>query len=254
MLRGAIFDLGSTLIYNQYHNDWPKIRPRMIADLAAELRAQGLALDADSFSRAFVRNLTDFDAQRQTHFKEITTEYTLRTTLAGLGVALNGLDFSRALAAFFSFSEESWRLMPGAHETLAELKGRGLRLAIISNAADDANVQRLIDNHNLRYYFDPIVVSAAAGIRKPNPRIFDFVLNAWQFSPAEVVMIGDTLGADVLGAKNAGLKSVWVTMQADTPDNAAHRDTILPDAIASSLADLPGLIEKLSADVADERR
>jgi len=39
-----------------------------------------------------------------------------------------------------------------------------------------------------------------------------------------------------------GMKSVWVTMEADTPDNNAHRHTILPDAVAASLDELPSLL------------
>jgi putative hydrolase of the HAD superfamily len=245
MVRGAIFDLGSTLIYNHYDNDWPRLRPRMIADLAADLRAQGLAIDPGAFAAAYARNLADFDAQRQTHFKEITTEYVLRKTLDDLGLSLNGLNAARAVAAYYAYSESQWTAMPHVHETLQELQRRGLRLALISNAADDANVQRLIDNQNLRGYFDPIIVSAAAGIRKPNPKIFQPVIEGWGLPPSEIVMIGDTLGADVLGAKNAGLKSVWVTMQADTPSNIAHRHTIVPDAVAASLAELPAILDSL---------
>ncbi len=247
MLRGAIFDLGSTLISNDYNNNWSKLRPRMIADLIAELQAQRLVFDPEPFAGAFTRTFNDFDAQRQTHFKEITSEYVLRTVLNELNIPPDGLDFPRALAAYFAFSETLWKPMPHVHETLAELGSArlGLKLAIVSNAADTANVQRLIDNHRLRRYFDPIVVSAAVGVRKPNPRIFAPVLEAWPIPPAEIVMIGDTLGADTLGAKHAGMKSVWVTMEADTPSNEAHRHTIIPDAIANSLAELPEILERI---------
>jgi len=245
MLRGAIFDLGSTLISNEFNNRWSILRPSMIASLTFDLHAQGLTLDADSFAAAFTRVFNDFDAQRQTHFKEITSDYVLRTTFNSLGLNPDGLDLARALAAYFAPSEALWKPMPGVYETIETLRVRGLKLAIVSNAADDANVQRLIDNHHLRPYFDPIVVSAAAGVRKPNPRIFDPVFAAWHLPPAEVVMIGDTLGADILGAHNVGMKSVWVTMEADTPANEAHQHTILPDAVADSLAELPDLLAKL---------
>ncbi|MBI5350945.1 MAG: HAD-IA family hydrolase, partial [Chloroflexi bacterium] len=126
------------------------------------------------------------------------------------------------------------------------LQERGLKLAIVSNAADSANVQRLIDNAHLRSYFDPIIISANVGVPKPNPRIFDPVLKTWGFTANEVVVIGDTLGADILGAKNAHIKSIWVTMQADTPYNTAHRDTIVPDAICDSLDQLPAILQQIA--------
>ena len=251
MLRGAIFDLGSTLISNEFNNRWSDLRPRLIAALVSDLRAQGLPFDAGRFSETFTRTFNDFDSQRQTHFKEITTEYVLRVAFDLLGLSPNGLDFSRALAAYFGPSEALWKPMPGLYELIETLRARGLRLAIVSNAADDANVQRLVDNHRLRPYFDPIVVSAAIGVRKPNPRIFDPVFRAWAIPLAEIVMVGDTLGADILGARHAGLKSVWLTMEADTPDNKAHRHTIIPDAVAASLAELPDLFERLDASRGD---
>ena len=246
MLHGAIFDLGSTLISNEYNNRWSILRPRMIATLVADLHTQGLAFDDSVFANAFTRTFTDFDSQRQTHFKEVTTEYVLQETLKYLGLNPNRLDYQQALAAYFGPSEALWKPMPHVHETLTTLRDRGLKLAIVSNAADTANVHRLIDNHNLRAYFDPIVVSASIGVRKPNPRIFDPVLNAWPtLPPAAMVMIGDTLGADILGAQNVGLKSIWVTMESDTPYNNAHRHTIIPDAVIASLDQLPSLINRL---------
>jgi HAD superfamily hydrolase (TIGR01509 family) len=244
MLRGVIFDLGSTLVSHEYYNRWPDLRPKMIEALAADLRQQGLSLDNAAFGDAFSRNFYDFDSQRQTHFKEITSEYTLRATLDALKFSPDRIDFPRALAAFFAPSEALWTPMPGVYTTLDTLRERGLKLAIVSNAADNANVQRMIDNANLRPYFDPIVVSAAAGIRKPNPLIFQPVLAAWGIPPAEIAMVGDTLGADVLGAQHIGMKSVWVTMEADTPANIAHKDTILPDAVIESLDKLPSILDR----------
>jgi len=246
MLRGLIFDLGSTLIFNQHNNQWSKLRPRMVADLVVELKAQGLAFDDDQFAAAFIHNIEDFDQQRQTHFKEITTEYILRVTFQEFNIQANHLDLPRALAALFSFSESQWQPMPHVHPTLRRLQERGLKLAIVSNAADNANVQRLIDNAHLRSYFDPIIVSANVGVRKPNPRIFEPVLKAWNVPANDVVVIGDTLGADILGAKNANMKSIWVTMQADTPYNTAHRDTIVPDAVCDTLDKLPEALQQIA--------
>ncbi|MBI5348962.1 MAG: HAD family hydrolase, partial [Chloroflexi bacterium] len=246
MLRGLIFDLGSTLIYNQHNNQWSQLRPRLVADLVVDLKAQGLTFDNEQFTATFIRNIEDFDQQRQTHFKEITTEYILRVTFKELNIQADHLNLPRALAALFSFSESQWQPMPHVHPTLRLLQERGLKLAIVSNAADSANVQRLIDNAHLRSYFDPIIISANVGVRKPNPRIFDPVLKTWGFIANEVVVIGDTLGADILGAKNAHIKSIWVTMQADTPYNAAHRDTIVPDAICDSLDQLPAILQQIA--------
>jgi putative hydrolase of the HAD superfamily len=145
---------------------------------------------------------------------------------------------AQALQAYYAHSETQWRVMPGAHATLEQLRQAGLRLGLISNAGDDANVQRLIDQAGLRAYFDPILVSAAVGLRKPNPQIFALVLSAWGLPPAECVMVGDTLGADILGAQLAGLRHVWLTAHADHPANQAHRGQIVPEMEVASLPEL----------------
>jgi HAD superfamily hydrolase (TIGR01662 family) len=128
---------------------------------------------------------------------------------------------------------------------LGALRKAGYRLGMISNASDDADVQALIDKAGVRPYFEVILTSAAVGIRKPNPRIFHMALERLGTSPGKTAMVGDTLGADILGANNAGMFSIWITRRADVPDNRAHLDTIRPDAVIDTLSDLPRLLESL---------
>ncbi len=129
-----------------------------------------------------------------------------------------------------------------SHAVLQDLSNQGYRLGMISNAGDDADVQVLVDKANLRGYFDFILTSAALGIRKPNPRIFEIGLEVWKLPVGRVAMVGDTLGADILGAQLSGLTGIWITRRADTPANRAHSQTILPDAEISTLSELPELL------------
>ena len=116
----------------------------------------------------------------------------------------------------------------------------GYRLAMVSNAADDANTQVLVDKLGARPYVEFVLSSAAQGIRKPNPLIFLFALGRMGVAPERAVMVGDTLGADILGAHNSGMFAVWVTRRADRPANRAHAATIQPDAQVDRLSELPG--------------
>jgi FMN phosphatase YigB (HAD superfamily) len=61
-------------------------------------------------------------------------------------------------------------------------------------------------------------------------------------------MIGDMLGADILGAQMAGLHNVWLTAHADHPANRAHRGHILPEAQIAALTELPALLEKMDKE------
>lgn len=248
MIRGVIFDLGSTLIVNAHDHNWGAVLPRMRGDLLRHLQAAGYTLDGPAFLNRFSAKFQEFDEQRQTDWVEYTTEWILRRTLEEMGAPPPGPEvIAQALHAYYAYSESLWHPMPGLHETLQRLAAMQPKLGLISNASDDTNVQRLIDAVDVRRYFDPIIVSAAVGIRKPNPKIFELVLSRWQLPAEACVMVGDTLGADILGAQLAGLHNIWLTAQAAHPANRAHRDTILPEAVAATLADVPALIEKLQA-------
>ncbi len=245
MIRGVIFDLGSTLIYSGYDQNWGTILPRMRADLLRHLNARGYALDPQAFLNRLAANTAVFDEQRQRDWVEYTTTYLLTRTLEELGAPPpTPAALAEALNAYYAYSEGLYELLPEAHATLTALQAAGLRLAIISNAGDNDNVQRLIDNAQLRPYFDPIIVSAAVGLRKPNPRIFDHVLRPWGLPAHACVMVGDTLGADILGAQMAGLHNVWLTAHADSPANHAHRGNIVPEAEIAALRELPALLRQ----------
>ena len=243
MIRGVIFDLGSTLIYTHLDGQWNKIIPRMNADLLAHLQTQGYALAESAFIPRFADNFAAMDRQRQIDWQETTAAQVLTQTLAELGAPpLTPPALAQALQAYYAYSETLWQPMPGVYEVLPQLQAAGYRLAIISNASDRDNVDRLIDQARLRRYFDPIIISAAAGIRKPARAIFDRVLKPWGLPAGECVMVGDTLAADILGAQMAGLHHIWISSHADRPDNRARRGDIIPEAEITALAELPALL------------
>jgi putative hydrolase of the HAD superfamily len=245
MIRAVIFDLGSTLIYNRHDLNWPLALNRMRGDLVAHLQAAGYPIDPAPFLARFAEKVNEYSDQRQSDWVEYTTTWILNSTLAELNLPAPPPEVAQAaLAAYYAYSESLWQPVDGLHATLQALAAAGLRLGLISNAADNGNVQRLIDWAELRRYFDPIVVSAAVGLRKPNPAIFERVLQAWNLPPAECVMVGDTLGADILGAQLAGLHNVWFSPHANHPANLAHRGNIIPEVELTRLEDLPAVVAR----------
>jgi HAD superfamily hydrolase (TIGR01549 family) len=242
-MHGIIFDLGSTLLHNTHDHQWGPLLPRLRRDLLAYLLEQGVAVEPQAFLNRFSANFDTFDRQRQTDFVEYTTGYVLNLTLVELGLQPLGTDaMAGALRAYYAYSETLWKTMPGAHEALSALQAMGLRLALASNAQDADNVGRLLDRFDLRRYLDPIIVSAAVRIRKPNPRIFDPILSAWGCGPANALMVGDTLGADILGAQLAGLPHIWLTAHRHHPANQAHLGNIVPEAEAESLDQVVAIV------------
>jgi putative hydrolase of the HAD superfamily len=262
-VRGAIFDLGHTLM--RLDGTWPEVFEQGVADLAAYLEVQGLAIDGVAFGSALLERRAEVYARAKETRREVTAEASMRWTLAQWGLADPDPALIRgAIDAFFAYEDRCWLAFPEAVAVLRELAGRGLRLGMFSNATDDLFIQRLVDRLGFRPWLDPALSSAGTGIRKPDPAAFAPILEAWDLPPASVVMVGDTLEADILGAQLAGMRGVWIPAREDARQQAedarqeaedARQEggsgrpaapppaTIVPDAILDRLGELPALIQ-----------
>ena len=192
----VIFDLGGTLIY--FDGEWPEILQQSDRALFNFLQSAGLSLDEVRFLGQFRDEMEAYYRERETEFIEYTTLYILREILKEWGYyGLPESMLRSALRASYSVTQVYWKTESDSGQVLEELKRQGYRLGMISNAGDDADVQVLVDQADLRGYFDFILTSAALGIRKPNPRIFQIGLDQWSLPATRVAMVGDTLGADI---------------------------------------------------------
>lgn len=241
--KGLLFDLGNTLLY--FDGTWPEVFSKSDQELFAHLNSVGFDLDP-SFMQEFRQRLNAYYEQRESEFIEHTAGYVLKTLLEDWGHLDVSDDILRpALKQMYAVSQQYWIPEEDTRPTLIALREKGYRLGVISNASDDADVQTLVDKAEIRELIDFALSSAACGVRKPNPRIFEIALENWKFDKNEVAIVGDTLGADILGGKNAGIFNIWITRRADTPGNKDHAATILPDASIETLAELPELLESI---------
>ena len=107
---------------------------------------------------------------------------------------------------------------------------------------------RRLEKRNLTDYFDPILVSAGEGIRKPHVRLYQKVLQAWDIAPEQVVMIGDSLMEDILGAQRSEIHQIWMKEHVDTPQNYEVSLQIRPEAVADKFQEIPGLIREMNRE------
>lgn len=104
--------------------------------------------------------------------------------------------------------EEAW-LLPGAEDFCRTLSRTGLTLAIATNGLPVAQRGRYVRT-GLDRYIPHLFISMELGASKPRPEFFQRILDKLQVSdPARVVMVGDGLGTDILGANRAGIDSIW---------------------------------------------
>lgn len=77
-----------------------------------------------------------------------------------------------------------------------------------SNGIYDMQINRL-KKSNLDKYFKDIFVSDKMGYEKPDNRFFEKIMNLTKYSNNNLIMIGDSIKSDIIGAKNSGIKSIY---------------------------------------------
>jgi putative hydrolase of the HAD superfamily len=108
---------------------------------------------------------------------------------------------------------EAWRIADGAPELLAELKRRGLKLAVISNW--DERLPTLLERLDLGRFFDATIVSSLVGVEKPHPRIFETALTALDVEAARALHVGDSRLDDLEGALAAGMHALLLSRKGE---------------------------------------
>jgi putative hydrolase of the HAD superfamily len=97
-------------------------------------------------------------------------------------------------------------LFEGTFEILDYLNDK-YTLHIITNGFEEAQEKKMATS-SIRNYFETVTNSEMVGVKKPNPKIFNFALNIANAKVEESIMIGDSLEADIEGADNIGMDTI----------------------------------------------
>ncbi|APY10388.1 noncanonical pyrimidine nucleotidase, YjjG family [Seonamhaeicola sp. S2-3] len=81
-------------------------------------------------------------------------------------------------------------------------------LHIITNGFEEVQQKKLIRS-NIDKYFKTVTNSEMVGVKKPNPKIFNYALNMAETKVENSIMIGDSYEADILGAQNVGMDVIF---------------------------------------------
>ncbi len=240
MVRGVIFDLGGTLAAPENHLADDALDRLNAGGLLRWLRQRGLQVDGD-FVEALVDERRANEVKRARVASEVTAVDALRPVLQRYHLPHDDGFISEAEVAFFQPELLTMRPLPGAPEILTRLRALGLRAGLASNASSDYFVQTCCQRLAFDAFLDPIVSSAAVGWQKPDRRMFDPFLSAWSLPPGQVVMVGDTPAADIVGANRLAMRSILIPgMRPHGPSAAGAR----PDAVGADLFAVAGTLEQ----------
>lgn len=141
-----------------------------------------------------------------------------------LGLSLDGREFE---ARFIELLHESTEEVPEARALLEYLHGKKYRIYAVSNAMQFQQENRL-NKSGLAMYFDGIYTSEFLGASKPSREFFDaFFSDVPDISKDEVLLIGDSLTADIAGGKRYGLTTCWFNNGARHSSSGSFSDFVV---------------------------
>ena len=238
-IKGLLFDLYGTLIDIETDEGMEEI----YRGIAHFLTYHGVHLHRWEVRDHYYRIMHQQRDQSGEEHPEIIVEEIWDTLLKEQGMRPASARFrlTTILAQLYrGISRKRLRSYPGVKETLDFLRG-SYRLALVSDA-QPCFARPEIRAVGLEGYFDPVVISAEYGFRKPDPRLFKAALEGRTLNPQEVVFVGNDMHRDIFGASRLGIKTIFFASNQGTQ---SHPDTN-PTYVITRLEQLPEAVAALS--------
>jgi len=224
MTAAVFFDVGNTLLYPY---------PSVSAVVREVLEAAGHVHEVEAIDAL----IPLVDQYYEDRYREDDTFWTSEQETSGVWVGMYSLLCRQlgitedaetlALRVYDEFGHpRRWKAYQDVVPTIERLKARGLKVGVISNW--DRRLEILLEGLGLASALDAVVSSAAVGLRKPDPRIFELACRRLGVEPGQAVHVGDHHYADIIGARSVGMTAVLID----------RHDTGTTDADISDLYEL----------------
>jgi len=245
VIRAVTLDCWGTLLLDGPGSD-DRYRPQRLRAFATVLSAAGVTVSAAQLERAYTASGRRLAAVWQ-RLRDVPVEGHVSAVLEAVDPDLPARLAATTIAELVdAYASPALRVPPavddGARTALAELKTRGLALAVVSNTmrTPGAVLRQVLDRAGLLVPFAALTFSDECGIRKPDPEIFLRTLREVGVRPEEAVHVGDDPVLDVEGARDAGMAGVIQVA-------AGGRATgpVKPDSVIGDLAALPAALDRL---------
>lgn len=182
-----------------------------------------IEISLDDFLTAYMPiNLAYWKLFREQKINKTELRYLrLKRTFDSLGFRISNEIIHLLSEQYIEHLASFTHLLPYTREILDYLSPR-YRLHIITNGFAAVQEKKL-RNANILGYFDLIINSEMAGVKKPDPRIFLLALKCASVPASKGLMIGDNLEADILGAQAVGLHTLHYNVHSDPKHNYCNR-------------------------------
>jgi putative hydrolase of the HAD superfamily len=204
-IKGILFDLYGTLIDIETDESMEEI----YRGIAHFLTYQGIYLHRWDVRDLYYRIMKEQKERSTEEHPEIEVVSIWDTFLRqqGMESAVSRKELAMTLAQLYrGISRKRLQLYPSVKGTLDELKSTHA-LALISDAQPCYAFPE-IRAVSLDGYFDPIIISAEYGFRKPDPRLIQEALQRMSLTPEEVLYVGNDMYRDIYGANRLGIKTI----------------------------------------------
>ncbi|MFS4467038.1 YjjG family noncanonical pyrimidine nucleotidase [Maribacter sp. 2210JD10-5] len=183
------------------------------------LATHKVAVDLTDFLEVYVpANLEFWKLYREERITKSELRYQrLKTVFDRLKFKISDDTINSLSEAYIAHLSSYSHLFPNAKEILEYLKPN-YRLHIITNGFQEIQEKKL-RNSGIHSFFEHVVDSEMAGVKKPNPIIFELALNKANVDPEKALMIGDSLEADILGAQSFGMHALHFLAHGEEPHN-----------------------------------
>ncbi len=137
-------------------------------------------------------------------------------------------------------------LYPGVEQAIRTLHDEGYRIALVADGLE-ASFQNIIAMHHLEDCFEAMAISETVGAQKPSCAMFGSAMDQMGLTDKDayrIVMIGNNLERDIVGANRMGFWSVLAAYSPRyrmTPECEEER----PDHVAKVPSDIPGIVERI---------
>ncbi|MFI3240289.1 MAG: YjjG family noncanonical pyrimidine nucleotidase [Bacteroidales bacterium] len=200
--------------------------------------------DYKRFSSIYIAK--NHELWEQYHHNQIDRAYLLserfRFTFSQVGLEDDNLQ-SMAQSAnddYLSYIGDLTTLVDGAVDLLQSLQ-QHYKVNMLSNGFHGIQFRKLRGS-NLEQYFNRVILSDDINVTKPQREIFDYALGVCNAQAATSIMIGDNYDADILGAHNAGWRTIHFNRSGeDIPNSVA-------DLTVSNLSEISQLLIKLTVE------